>query len=46
MAETTNSGKNQVGEVAEKPFEYRVDEDPVKPQRPPGNAGVWDKRSF
>lgn len=42
MAETTNNDKNQVGEVAEKPFEYRVD--PVKPQRPPGNAGLWIKK--
>lgn len=42
MSETTNSGKNQASEVAEKPFEYRAD--PVKPQRPPGNAGLWIKK--
>lgn len=42
MSETTNSGKDETREVAERPFEYRVE--PAKPQRPPGDAGTWIKK--
>ena len=38
MSETKNSGKDEIREVAERPFEYRVE--PAKPQRPQGNAGI------
>ena len=46
MSETTTNGKDEVREVAEEPSGgYRASSN-VKPQRPPGNAGIWDKRSF
>lgn len=47
MSETTTNGKDEVREVAEKPSGYHASTNiKPKPQRPPGNAGVWDKRSF
>ena len=47
VSKTTTNGKDEVREVAEKPSGYHASTNiKPKPQRPPGNAGVWDKRSF